>query len=265
LTIKIHPESILGTPSGTVWSTTVLFDTSKATCVAKAVLKIKETSERSYCLAGVMGAPPNMDPVILVTMVYLGSKTDGERVFEPLLSLGPEAVTFSSEPRYVDMNEAYSAFETKGGFKRWQAPGITRSEQFQPEDMAYLVEQHAKIAERYPSAKLTGFVLEFTSNGPFDKVLDDKETAFSHRDVACWVHLLAWSADEEGFAYADKVAMEIMKHVRKRQPRAEYSVYQNFSRDSPIQERYKGVERLRKLKDLKKRWDPEGIFTKQLL
>ena len=91
------------------------------------------------------------------------------------------------------------------------------------------------------------------------------ETAWSHRDVAVWCHLLCWGVDEEALDYAYEVAEGSREHIRQRQRRDEYSIYGNFSRSAPIQERYKGPGRLEKLRHLKQLWDAEGIFTKELL
>ena len=44
-----------------------------------------------------------------------------------------------------------------------------------------------------------------------------------------------------------------------------YVAYTNTSRDDPIEYRYKDSEAVKKLKELKKRWDPNGCFTQQLL
>jgi len=62
-----------------------------------------------------------------------------------------------------------------------------------------------------------------------------------------------------------KIADEIVVSLRKDQPKDQYSIYQNFSRDAPIEERYKGAERLKRLTELKREWDPHGVFTSQLL
>lgn len=77
--------------------------------------------------------------------------------------------------------------------------------------------------------------------------------------------MLSWASDEESVNSAAVIVEEVMDHVRRNQPKEKYSFYQNFSREIPIEQRYKGAERLEKLKDLKKIWDPQGVFTKQLL
>lgn len=78
-------------------------------------------------------------------------------------------------------------------------------------------------------------------------------------------HMLSWGSDEDSVNSAAVIVEEVMAHIRRNQPEESYSFYQNFSREIPIEQRYKGAERLEKLKSLKRIWDPRGVFTKQLL
>ncbi|KAI1407333.1 FAD-binding domain-containing protein [Hypoxylon sp. FL1857] len=265
LTVKIHPLSIFGTHDGTVWSGTLIFDVSKAAEVAKAVIHIKQNTTRSYCLAGVMPAPPTLDPIIMAAIIHLGSKEDAEKAFKPLFDVGPIAVPANNEVSFGTVNETFQAFEIKGGLKKWLAVGLTSIEQFHPEDMTRLVEQRAKLTEKYPASKPSGFVIEFTSDGPWDRVSSENETAWSHRDIAAWCQLLCWSSDEESLNYAYGIAEDFKEHIRQRQQEVEYSIYGNFSRSAPVQERFKGDGRLEKLRSLKLRWDPEEVFTNEFL
>lgn len=41
--------------------------------------------------------------------------------------------------------------------------------------------------------------------------------------------------------------------------------FQNGTREGPIGRRFRGEDRLAKLSSLKKEWDPEGVFTRELL
>lgn len=45
----------------------------------------------------------------------------------------------------------------------------------------------------------------------------------------------------------------------------QYIDFQNATRAGPIQRRYRGEARLKKLRQLKREWDPQGVFTRQLL
>jgi hypothetical protein len=47
--------------------------------------------------------------------------------------------------------------------------------------------------------------------------------------------------------------------------RSEYAEFHNASRTGPIELRFRGNGKLEKLKQLKKKWDPTGVLTTQLL
>lgn len=49
--------------------------------------------------------------------------------------------------------------------------------------------------------------------------------------------------------------------MRKGTEQKAFVSYANTSREDPIEDRYKGAERLEKLRALKREWDPKGIFT----
>ena len=188
LTVKVHPISIIGNPEGLVWHSTWIFDPSKALEVAKAAISVK-SAERSYCLAGILPSPMTFEPVVMVIGSYLGLKEDAMKAFQPFIDIGPDVVAADEELPYGKINDAFAAFEAKGGYKKWYAPGLTDMAQFQPEDMVYYLEQKRKIDEQFPTAKGSGFVIEFTSDGAFDEVPAEKETAFAHRDVKAYAYV----------------------------------------------------------------------------
>lgn len=45
----------------------------------------------------------------------------------------------------------------------------------------------------------------------------------------------------------------------------DYISYTNTTRDDPLSYRYKGEQRIQRLQELKRLWDPKGVFTAQLL
>ena len=53
--------------------------------------------------------------------------------------------------------------------------------------------------------------------------------------------------------------------MRAGQNEADFVDYQGVNRVGPIERRYRGTERLAKLRRSKKEWDPSGVFTRQLL
>lgn len=52
---------------------------------------------------------------------------------------------------------------------------------------------------------------------------------------------------------------------RKGDKEDEFISYTNTCREGPLEWRYKGQDRIARLKTLKKKWDPKGVFTKELL
>jgi broad specificity phosphatase PhoE len=62
-----------------------------------------------------------------------------------------------------------------------------------------------------------------------------------------------------------RIEQEVLALVRHGQTEENQAAFPNWTRDEPLQRRYRGSERLEKLKGLKREWDPKGIFTSQLL
>ena len=78
-------------------------------------------------------------------------------------------------------------------------------------------------------------------------------------------NILTWYTDpsiHDQMLKFDQRASEIMRSDTKEEA---YVAYTNTSRDDPIEHRYKDATVVKKLMELKKRWDPDGCFTQQLL
>lgn len=75
---------------------------------------------------------------------------------------------------------------------------------------------------------------------------------------------LVWHTDAKNRAQVDKFNERCISLMRGTDE-ARFVDYQNGTREGPIEWRYRGAERLARLKSLKKQWDLEGVFTKQLL
>jgi hypothetical protein len=77
--------------------------------------------------------------------------------------------------------------------------------------------------------------------------------------------LLNWYSSADSHAEILRFEKETLAFMRRNQPSETHSVYQNWTRADPIEMRYRGKERLAKLRKLKEAWDPEGVFTRELL
>lgn len=78
-------------------------------------------------------------------------------------------------------------------------------------------------------------------------------------------NLLSWWSDPEQNEKILQFDQEGQALMRKGVEEKDFYSYTNTSRDDPLEYRYKGKERIAKLKGLKMKWDPKGILTKELL
>ena len=64
---------------------------------------------------------------------------------------------------------------------------------------------------------------------------------------------------------ADRAEKAVLGLVRQEGHPEGNATYGNWTRSAPVEERYRGAERLAKLRALKRQWDPQGVFTKEFL
>jgi hypothetical protein len=76
---------------------------------------------------------------------------------------------------------------------------------------------------------------------------------------------LSWYHDARNHAILDEFDRNAQEVCRAGDKKDEFVTYTNTSRDDSIEWRYHGKERITKLKALKKKWDPTGVFTKEFL
>lgn len=73
------------------------------------------------------------------------------------------------------------------------------------------------------------------------------------------------ATDAEANKAALKSSDDFVVYCQKDQKDEEKAMFPNHSRGDNLKYRYRGEDRLKKLRDLKKTWDPEGVFTRQFL
>lgn len=78
-------------------------------------------------------------------------------------------------------------------------------------------------------------------------------------------NVLSWYTDPSQHDELIRLDKAAQAQIRAGVEESSYVSYTNTSRDDPLEWRYKGAERVARLRELKKKWDPEGVFTKELL
>ena len=75
---------------------------------------------------------------------------------------------------------------------------------------------------------------------------------------------LIWHTDPKNRSKVDEYNEKCLTVMRGPNI-SEWADYQNGTRSGPIELRFRGIDRLARLQQLKKKWDPTGVFTTQLL
>ena len=85
------------------------------------------------------------------------------------------------------------------------------------------------------------------------------------RSLSISQELLSWYTNPSSHDGVRQIEQDTLKYFRAHYDGEKEVTYQNFSRDEPLECYYEEPEKLEKLKQLKKKWDPQGVFTKMLL
>lgn len=89
----------------------------------------------------------------------------------------------------------------------------------------------------------------------------------------CWLltlgfdnrNILSWYEGPTNHDYIEGVDKKAQKIARVGEEEKDFVSYTNTCRDGPLEWRYKGQDRIARLRALKKQWGPSGIFTQELL
>ncbi|KAL1962835.1 hypothetical protein VTN77DRAFT_9110 [Rasamsonia byssochlamydoides] len=261
LVIRTYPLSIIpGSTDGTRQLGNFVFAPQQigdVSCVLNETL-IAHPGRISAGHFMIMTAPPDFQQqIILVAPQFFGTAEEAAQAFQPLVDLGPIQhmqlpSTFETHSDHLEIMCA------KGEFKRFTQIGI---DGFNQENFAKLVDLHQQLLSSCSGAGRSAFSLEWHSPTKAPRV----ETAFGNEHVDFWLNVLSWYTDASQhaeFARFDKAAQE---QIRVGAAETSYVSYTNTSREDPLEWRYKGAERVARLRELKKKWDPTGVFTRELL
>ncbi|KAJ6454303.1 hypothetical protein C8R47DRAFT_1228728 [Mycena vitilis] len=261
LTLRAYPLSVLGTSDGTLWTGRIVFPTDRVEEVLQVLAPlIADESARAAGFFLISAPPPTFATCITIIPIFFGTPSAAEKYYQPLISLGPTTMDCKSVP-FVRRNDSMDAFSSKGGFKRLAGAGMQK---FEPGVWPEVLELFEELKSKCPDAGATGYMLEWNARWP-EGQLSPAETALSHRDVTVCAVLVSCYTSAESHTEVYRIEQEVLALVREGQTEENEAAYQNWSRDEPLRRRYRGCERLEKLKQLKKEWDPKGIFTTQLL
>ncbi|RDW83797.1 FAD-binding oxidoreductase [Aspergillus mulundensis] len=257
LVVRAHPVSMLRKQKGLVWTGRFVFPLTRAAEVAQAAKEAMD--DPTYATVGmlmVMAPPPARTPIVMVNVQLLGDE-DPETVFKALYDLSPISTVGADVP-YENISDANDFLSAHGDFKRFGQVGL---HEFDTGKFLATVEIWKRLQEQCLDAANTSFNFMWHSR---QMRAAEWESAVSVYDVRFWQTNIMWHTDPANREMVDGFNEECLALLRG-PDESQYVDFANGTRSGPIQYRYRGEARLAKLRELKKQWDPEGVFTKQLL
>jgi len=242
LTIKTHPNSLLGNDDGQRMCGTYTFLPQKVDAVCAALQKImgdKQHVVSSELMA--LQAPSDLtQQVLVVAPQVFSSAAEATELFQPLVDAGP-----------IQQKLVPSAFDKQSDHLDWI------------ESFKRLVGLHAELVANCADAARSAYTIECHS--PDRANLTEGNTSFGNSDVDNWANLISWYTDPANHDFVRQMDQKAQVALRTGTKQDAFISYTNTSREDPLEYRYKGADRIARLKALKKEFDPTGIFTKELL
>ncbi|MCJ1311794.1 hypothetical protein MMC25_005467 [Agyrium rufum] len=261
LVIRTYPKTLIS-EDGSRQMGTYIFGIDKAEAVCKAISEIimdaKHVSVGHFMIMTMPKAPSQQ--ILLIAPQYFGLAEKMAEVFRPLLDLEP-MMQMQNTSTFETHSDHLAYLCDKGDFKRFSQTGL---QSFSPEHFVKLVDIHRQLLTTYPDTERSCFTFEWhtpTKNEEAEKV----DTSFGNKGVDFWLNVILWYTNpslHEQMGEYDQAARKQMRHDTVE---SAYISYTNSNREDPVEYRYKGDDRLSKLRDLKKIWDPKGGFTKEFL
>jgi FAD/FMN-containing dehydrogenase len=193
--------------------------------------------------------PVRGQPVVGVVVVYAGDPEEGQRVMQPLLDFGPPAISLVQPMPYTAVQQLIDPGNQGGARNYWSGDFLA---ELPDKAISSLVELATK-----PVSPMTQIIL-IAGGGAIARISDDA-TAFGGRDAPWNMHYLSmWAEpadDDKNIAYTREIAGAL-------KPWATGRVYLNFIGDegSDRVEAGFGPERFQRMRQLKRKWDPDNLF-----
>ncbi|KAI1125556.1 hypothetical protein F5Y10DRAFT_246815 [Nemania abortiva] len=194
--------------------------------------------------------------------VYFGPEEEGMKALAPVFELGPIASVVSVVP----YNRLLAT--TGGGYDTLVCIGHTVRDLYSLNQKTYSAsgwqkgfDKMAKFFDENPGGRNSALVFEVFPNQATESVASD-ETAFAWRDAKGYIigHFIWAEGDAATAEAANKVGLELREELVLTSGYDEPSVFVNYARGDEGLENIYGRDKLPRLVQLKKTWDPNNLF-----
>ncbi|RWA14898.1 hypothetical protein EKO27_g140 [Xylaria grammica] len=207
--------------------------------------------------------PTTNETGILATLIYAGTETEARRDFAPFFNLNPivfAAKTISSIeiPTVTLMGITEASCNTTGSLQSIHTVTVRR---LASETFSSVFDKFDAFVKQYPDSRASALIFETFSNNAVLSVPSDK-TAYPWRDAKGYFMLqLRWTGLDNPFGdTANAFAKELRADFVATSGYPELSVYVSYAYGDETLEQKFGRDKLPRLLELKKKWDPENIF-----
>jgi FAD/FMN-containing dehydrogenase len=188
-------------------------------------------------------------PIVALLACYSGSPAEGEKVVAPIKSFGKPIGDVLVRRPYAQMQMLLDATQPKGRRYYWKSEYLPRIE---PALCEKVIEHAAKIRSPYSA------VILFQIEGALNRLAPD-HSPVGNRDARYVLNIAgSWEGAEEDRTNIDW-AREAWKDMK---PFSTGGTYLNFLSEGEGPERTEAAlgKGLRRLADIKAKWDPENVF-----
>ncbi|PYI30570.1 FAD binding domain-containing protein [Aspergillus indologenus CBS 114.80] len=257
LTVRAHSLSLLRKQAGLIWVGAFVFPLHRAAEVARVMKPLMADGKHATAgLMMIMASPPARVPSLVISARYTGDE-DPHVPFGPLYELQPVRVTGGDVP-VQNASDAREVLCAKGDFKQF---GVVGLHEFNEDAFVQTVELWERMVKECPDAINTAFNFQWDAR---PVKAPDVDSAQSLHDIRYWQNNLIWHTDAASRGKVDSYNEQCIAIMRG-PDESRFVDFQNGTRTGPIHRRYRGEARLEKLRRLKREWDHEGVFTRQLL
>ncbi|KAI0430782.1 hypothetical protein F5Y09DRAFT_355762 [Xylaria sp. FL1042] len=195
--------------------------------------------------------------------VYFGPEKDGMKALAPVFDLGPIASVVSVVP-YKRLLAT-----TGGGYDTLVCQGHTMRDLYSLNQKTYSAagwqkgfDKMARFFNETPGGRNSALVFEVFPNQATAAVASD-ETAYPWRDAKGYIigHFIWAEGDTVTEAASHQLGLELRDDLLLTSGYDEVSVFVNYARGDEGLESIYGRDKLPRLAELKKKWDPSNIFA----
>ncbi|KAI1275691.1 FAD-binding domain-containing protein [Xylaria sp. FL0933] len=200
---------------------------------------------------------------LLATLIYAGTESEARKDLSCFFDINPTVaaarmISFTELPSVVVMGIVDASCDTIGGLHSIHTLNIR---QFAAETYDSVFDKFDSFLKQYPDSRTSALIFETFSNQAVVRVPNER-TAYPWRDAKGYFMLqLRWTGLDDPFGnIANAFAKELRADLVDTSGYSELSAYVSYAFGDETLEQKFGRDKLSRLIQLKREWDPRNVF-----